>query len=1846
MNTENLPRDIALPSNGKSRHFSITIIVYVSILFLCDLPQQAAIAGYAASIRQAKDIDADRTHFRYMLPYYSTTCYDSETTVKDVLMVSSTQAANMCNPTAENILWPNDEKQVGDDGVGPCVPTGYNLSNQNGKPHVEITKPFQWHKQVSPQGSTCPANSTTVDEQTDVVRSAYYFCEKGWSIYVETDGSHINWNNWFCRLNSASIERDGQKSCAGNPIRLGTGKKYQKESDITSTTSTGVTLDRHYSSNISIARGLANAKGVFGVNWLSSYERRITSSSSPSAKTARVYRPNGDIYYFNLDNGSWINVSDIKDQLTRTATNWIYTTTQDTVEAYDLNGKLLSIAYLNGVSHVVGYDAQERLSSIVSTTGESLTFYYDPLTGDNFVDSVTDQAGRVWKYAYDPVTGNLTQVTYPDGTPGNDNDNPVRYYHYNDVNYPNALTSITDENGNSFAQFEYDTQGRAKASYHGPQTSVLTDRIDGITVAYSGTARTITNSNGQSTTYTLAPQMGVGLVSDITGPGCSSCSKSDTAYSYDSANNQVSETENNIVTKYGNYDNKGNYQCKVEGVSASDTSSGECAFDPAASPAARRTDYTYDSRYFSKVATISEPSVRSGFNRVTTYVYDDYGNRRSETIDGYSPDVQGGWTAVTRSTTWKYGGPNSSDCSESEAPFHQLCEIDGPRTDISDITLFRYYPDDPLEGNNRGRLKEVEDVNGVLFRSNIQYTATGKVASEDRPNGLSLIYTYYPGNDRLEAVTENSAAGNRITRWTYLATGEAESITTGYNSAAATTLTFGYDAARRLTRITDGLGNYQEYTLDTEGNRLSESVHDNVGALMKTLSQTFDAYNRLNVFSQANEAVDYNYATDGTLDWKIESYGIATDYSYDALKRLVQTTQDQGGWNPETANSMTSYSYDVADRLTQVVDPMSGATSYIYDDLGNLISLTSPDTGVTRYQYDAAGNRIQQTDAIGQVITYAYDALNRMVALDAPGIDDDVTNAYDSCTNGMGRLCTVIVAPVSATPVVTDYSYTAFGDVASVPGVTYSYDEVGRVISTAYPSGATVSYFYDVAGNITQVDLNRGGQAQTLASGIQYAPFGPMTGLTFGNGLVASKSFDQAYRASINMLGGLLSETYQFDPVGNLTEILDNMTIDHDRAFGYDALSRIRMYAAGEGVSGGGPLPPPAQGGTLFTNPPAIVIAIQSTNNESNATPGTYSKPWLTAIANNLVAGSVDIALERAEVALGTVSTTETVGYIAIENGVAGVFLAADNQAVTYESAISSDNITGWGTCYSAPLTGNYVQPPLVVGSLLTRAGSDGGWLRRCALSTSSIGLTVDEDKYKDTERDHTTEQAGLLAFSRPFNAQLTDYDGTGWALEAGEVTLNDTSVTPAFVSVSFQQNYSTTPVVVALPTNEGDDSCAVRIRNVTTAGFEISQVEPANYNGLHIPMTVPYIVMEPGTHQLPDGAWLVAGNVDISNVQHGSGVSGTASWHTLVFPDQPTSSAGGPGDIEYHYDVNGNRTQLAATGSSITDYAYTPASNRLTGYSGAQSAAVVTDANGNITAIGSRIFSHNAANRIMSVLDNGVITATYRYNGLGQRVEKTTAQGTTIYVYGVEGRLLGEYQPDGTLIREYVYLNGEPLAQLEPLGAANEVLYLHTDHLGTPRLATDAVGTAAWKWESDPFGAAAANDDLDGNGIPVTVNLRFPGQYYDQETGLHYNYFRYYDPNIGRYLTPEPLGILGLINEVGILDYTGGDTNAYLYALNNTLYYVDPDGEARKGKDKGKKEYSRTDKKKGAENRQPSQNRERNVGHPDAEEHSIRPKGGPRMPRIPGIPRLPVLICPLCDVLDIPQPEEYPTCI
>jgi RHS repeat-associated protein len=191
-------------------------------------------------------------------------------------------------------------------------------------------------------------------------------------------------------------------------------------------------------------------------------------------------------------------------------------------------------------------------------------------------------------------------------------------------------------------------------------------------------------------------------------------------------------------------------------------------------------------------------------------------------------------------------------------------------------------------------------------------------------------------------------------------------------------------------------------------------------------------------------------------------------------------------------------------------------------------------------------------------------------------------------------------------------------------------------------------------------------------------------------------------------------------------------------------------------------------------------------------------------------------------------------------------------------------------------------------------------------------------------------------------------------------------------------------------------------------------------------------------------------------------------------------------------------------------------------------------------------------------VLRGSTLLATYVYDYRGLRARKVTTaaapQGAQVvrYVYDEAGHLAGEVGATGAPIRTYIWADDKLYAQIDHTPTDKEI-YFEVDHLGTPRAALDQSGKVVWTWESDAFGAIQPNQNPSGMGVQV-VNLRFPGQYYDQETGLFYNMHRYYDPTMGQFVQSDPIGLRG-----GGLK--GGSWSTYTYVSGNPLRYIDPLG-------------------------------------------------------------------------------------
>ena len=287
-----------------------------------------------------------------------------------------------------------------------------------------------------------------------------------------------------------------------------------------------------------------------------------------------------------------------------------------------------------------------------------------------------------------------------------------------------------------------------------------------------------------------------------------------------------------------------------------------------------------------------------------------------------------------------------------------------------------------------------------------------------------------------------------------------------------------------------------------------------------------------------------------------------------------------------------------------------------------------------------------------------------------------------------------------------------------------------------------------------------------------------------------------------------------------------------------------------------------------------------------------------------------------------------------------------------------------------------------------------------------------------------------------------------------------------------------------------------------------------------------------------------------ITQLARNNGTTDTYGYDNVDRLTSESRTTGGTAtySISYIYDKNGNRTSLTATGQHMQPAAsatYTYTGNRLASFTKAGVA---------------QSFSHTANGELgygpyLPTYDNGgrrkkdgtsVDYYYHNYNhknerGVSSFITNGVATNTVQYIYDEQSHLIGEYDKTG-IKTEYIWLGDKPVIAIYSSGNTARIYYILTDAQNTPRRLIDSGTQAvAWSWDSTAFGL----------GTPTgteTFNLRFPGQYFDAATGQFYNHNRYYNPELGRYMEADPIGL-------------EGGLNPYAYAGSNPVMNVDPSG-------------------------------------------------------------------------------------
>jgi YD repeat-containing protein len=329
------------------------------------------------------------------------------------------------------------------------------------------------------------------------------------------------------------------KECPlGNPVNPHTGNKYQTEDDYFGTGSFGLIFRRYYNSDTSVR------SSTLGQNWRSTYDKSIIEEDG----VAEVIRADGKEIKFDDVSGSWEASSNVVETLEEIKDGqgqrigWYLTTSNENIEEYSAAGRLLSITNRFGQTHSLNYelsssndgdDNPDTLDTVTDSFGRALLFTYD---ANNRVSGMTDPDGKTYSYVYDD-NNNLSTVDYPNAVSGNNNS--TRIYHYEDTNFIHALTGITDETGNRFASWGYNTEGKAIFSEHAGGA----ERIEFV---YNGNGTTIvTDSLGNVQTYYAELIFGEIRTGHIVGGPCSSCGGNTQEKTFDSNGFVASRTDFN-----------------------------------------------------------------------------------------------------------------------------------------------------------------------------------------------------------------------------------------------------------------------------------------------------------------------------------------------------------------------------------------------------------------------------------------------------------------------------------------------------------------------------------------------------------------------------------------------------------------------------------------------------------------------------------------------------------------------------------------------------------------------------------------------------------------------------------------------------------------------------------------------------------------------------------------------------------------------------------------------------------------------------------------------------------------------------------------------------------------------------------------------------------------------------------------------------------------------------------------------------------------------------------------------------------------------------------------------------
>ncbi|MBT3054319.1 MAG: hypothetical protein KME69_05540 [Candidatus Thiodiazotropha sp. (ex Codakia orbicularis)] len=992
------------------------------------------------------------------------------------------------------------------------------------------------------------------------------------------------------------------------------------------------------------------------------------------------------------------------------------------------------------------------------------------------------------------------------------------------------------------------------------------------------------------------------------------------------------------------------------------------------------------------------------------------------------------------------------------------------------------------------------------------YSAMGQVETIDGPRlDVSDITTYgydTQGNrisitnalSQVTQITAHDAAGRPLaivnpngltTTLSYGLRGRMTQQSLSDGSTTRTTL-HNYDPVGNLTRVTQPDGRFISYDYDPAHRLIG--MEDNQG---NRIDYTLDAMgNHLSEqVSDPNGTLTHSqqraYDELGQVRQLIDSHNNNTAYSYDANGNLTQTTDAK--LNP------TAQTYDTLDRLKQQTDALDGTTQYTYDAQDNLTSVTDPNGLTTTYDYDGLGNLISQTSPDTGTTTYTYDeAGNRLTQTDARGIT--VNYSYDA----LNRL--------------THISYPD----ASL-NVTYNYDQgtdgIGKLTSIVDTNGTT-TYTYNTYGDlITQTRTSSDSIVTTFS--YDYDTYGRLASLTYPSGNSVNYTYDAH--------GELNSLTYEWSDSTTQSLITNLQTLPFGpiKAFDYgNGLSLTRNFD---------------QDYQLISQ--TIPGILQSSYQHDPVGNVTDWQDLLSTGQDQLFDYDALYRLTSANGAYGDITYT----YDATGNRLS---LTLDGSTETYSYVPSShrlQQILGSVTdSRSYDAAGNTIQSLIgsytyddtnrMVGFTKTGSAATYAYNGKGERISKNVDGTITRFRYGpagqllgEYDQNGQAIREYVTLEGQPI-ALIREQQGTAATL-LQNVNLNHIAQT-----VDLGQ-HATAPVIFTSPlTYNGGHGAVVGLDNITPNQASVQVKEWDYLDGGHAWEDLSLLALPPGRYPQADGSIWEVGRFTLS---------GTRQWHTISFNE---AFEGEPYLFLTQQSQNApEATSIRARNIDTTGFqAYLQEQESLNdgrveetvGY-----LAIYSPSQGGTANLYGANFNYQLSQ----------LSLNHTWTVQGDQELKIQEEASRDSELGHTTETLDILQIEGHLFAQDVTTNGGDTMALRRRGPTSTsllsgnptdqgIVYLHTDHLGAVVKATDGTQALVWDAERKPFGERSVTT------VQIEMPLGFPGQYFDEETGNYYNYFRDYDPATGRYLQSDPIGL-------------DGGINTYAYVSGNPLLRTDPLG-------------------------------------------------------------------------------------